>query len=107
RTLAEAMDTRSRQPARLAALYPEFRTRRTRLQEARPSLVFAVLGQARADGTLTPEEESEALASLLKYWALRGTVNASEVCASSARTRAPTVLTPHAPPLSQRATVLH
>jgi hypothetical protein len=106
-TLPDAMDTRARQPARLTALYPEFRTRRARLQQARPSLVFAVLGQARADGTLTPAEESEALASLLKYWALRGTVNASEICASIARTRAPAVRPPHVPLLPQRFTVFN
>ncbi|WP_375754506.1 hypothetical protein [Corallococcus exercitus] len=107
RTLPEALDIRSRQPARLTALYPEFRTRRARLQSARPSLVFAVLGQARADGTLTPEEEGEALASLLKYWALRSTVDASEICASVARTRAPAVLSARPPLLPQRSTLLN
>ena len=29
------------------------------LREARPSLVFAVLGQAKADGRLSPEAEAD------------------------------------------------
>jgi len=88
RTLPEALDVQQRQPARLAALYQAYRAKRERIRGARPSLVFAVLGQARADGTISPEEESEALADLLQYWALRSTVDASEVCASVFKTRA-------------------
>ena len=38
------------------------------------SLVFAVIGQAKADGQITPEEESGLLASLLTHWALRRTL---------------------------------
>lgn len=89
RTLAEVMDTRSRQPARLAALLEAYRARRLPIRGAPPALVFAVVGQGRSSGALTPEEESEALADLLRYWALRGTVDASEVCASLRRTPRP------------------
>ncbi len=88
RTLAEVMETGERQPERLAALYRAWRSRRKRVRDARPSLVFAGIGQARADGAITPEEESRALAELLKYWALRSTVDASEVCAAVSRSRA-------------------
>ncbi|WP_437672192.1 hypothetical protein [Sorangium sp. So ce131] len=87
RSLAEALAARERQPAQLKALYGELRAHRARLRKARPSLVFAVLGQARADGRITPEEESEALDELLKYWALRSTLDTSEICASLARAR--------------------
>jgi hypothetical protein len=44
-----------------------------------------VLGQARLDGRLTPELESELLARLLKHWAWRATVNVTEVCAVARR----------------------
>lgn len=87
RTLVEVMKTQERQPDRLAELYREWRARRSRIRESPPSLVFAVIGQARADGAITPEEESKALAELLKYWALRSTLDASETCASLSKSR--------------------
>jgi hypothetical protein len=52
-----------------------------------PSLVFAAIGQARADGTITPEEESDTLAYLLTYWALRSTLDIAEVCATHSKPR--------------------
>ena len=48
-----------------------------------PSLVFAVIGQARSDGQISPEDESTLLCKLLTFWALRATVNMSEICAAS------------------------
>ena len=51
------------------------------MYRARPSLVFAVLGQARADGRLSPENESELLGKLLTHWALRSTLDVSAACA--------------------------
>ena len=55
-----------------------------------PSLVFAVMGQARSDGKISPEDESLLLCKLLTFWALRATLNMSEICAASpvARSRA-------------------
>lgn len=87
-SLAEVLKTQERQPARLGALYRTWRERRSGIREASPSLVFAVIGQARADGVISPEEESQVLAELLKYWALRGTLDASETCASRSKSRA-------------------
>ena len=40
-----------------------------------------MIGQARADGNISPEDESTLLSKLLTYWALRATVNTSELCA--------------------------
>ncbi len=85
RTLAEVMDTPSRQPARLASLLHAYRARQRSIRAAAPSLAFAVVGQGRASGALAPEEEGEALADLLRYWAVRGTVDTSEVCAVARR----------------------
>jgi hypothetical protein len=84
-SLAEAMPVASRQPARLAELYATWRSDAARLREARPSLVFAVLGQARADGTITPEQESGALATLLTDWALRTALDTSANCTAPPR----------------------
>jgi hypothetical protein len=33
------------------------------------------------DGVLTPEEESKVLAELLRYWALKITLDTSSICA--------------------------
>jgi hypothetical protein len=42
--------------------------------DAPPSLVFAVVGQARSEGRITPEEEAKTLEQLLSYWAVRETL---------------------------------
>jgi hypothetical protein len=55
------------------------------MYRAPPSLVLAVLGQARAVGQLSPEDESALVAKLLTYWAMRSTLDLSAVCASLPR----------------------
>jgi hypothetical protein len=77
RSLIEALSVNERHPARLAAYYRTWRTSPGLIRAATPSLVFAVIGQARADGEMSPEEESRILANLLTSWALRSTVEAS------------------------------
>ena len=58
-SLIEALDIRERQPARLVALYRNRPTAPWRMYRTAPSLVFAALGQARADGRLNAEDESQ------------------------------------------------
>lgn len=83
RSLMEVMDTDQRQPARLAALYRQWGSNPPDMYRAPPVLVFAVIGQARADGGISPEEETALLSKLLTYWALRATVNTTELCAAA------------------------
>jgi hypothetical protein len=71
RSLREVLDVAARQPAQLSALFEAWRAVPSRMYRAAPSLVFAVLGQARANGQVTPEEESHLFAKLLTHWALR------------------------------------
>lgn len=78
KSLKEALPVATRQPARLQTYYQTWRRRPTELRRQPPSLVFAVIGQAKADGKMTPEEESRALIDLLNYWALRDTFNPPE-----------------------------
>ena len=85
RSLAEALFDPQRRPARLAALYQAWRVRPVELGRAAPTLAFAVLGQARLDGRLSPELESDLLARLLGHWAWRSTVDVVEVCAGARR----------------------
>ena len=60
-----------RQPERLRALYGAWRRDKSLTRKAAPTLIFAVLGQAKQDNRLTPEQESDTVAELLRYWALR------------------------------------
>jgi hypothetical protein len=83
RSLMEVMDVAPRQPARLAALYRHWGANTSEMYRSSPILVFAVIGQARADGGISPEDESALLSKLLTYWALRATVNMSELCAAA------------------------
>jgi hypothetical protein len=73
-SLAEVMDTDARQPARLIDAYGAWRASPARMRDTPPSFAFAIIGQARADGRLGPEEESHTLVELLHYWALRSTL---------------------------------
>ena len=88
RTLGEVMNTGERQPARLAALYQRWLEDPAQMYQAAPALVFAAIGQARIDGLINPETESALLAKLLTHWALRATVNMSELCAGVPARRA-------------------
>ena len=83
RSLMEVLETGERQPARLAALYRAWMANPSKMYLARPSLTFAVLGQARAQGELDADVESALFAKLLTYWALRATINMSEICATA------------------------
>ncbi|HZY55413.1 MAG TPA: hypothetical protein VFE73_19305 [Reyranella sp.] len=82
RTLVDALGVSARQPAQLAELFRAWNESPAQMYRAAPSLVFAVLGQASADGQLTPEDESALLAKLLTHWALRSTLDASAECAA-------------------------
>jgi hypothetical protein len=76
-SLLEAMAGDERQPVRLVAHYRSWRTSPRRMLAISPALAFAVIGQARADGQMSPEEESRILANLLTYWALHSTLETS------------------------------
>ncbi len=54
------------------------------LAGARPALAFAVVGQARAAGLISPERESRVLGELLTGWAVRGSLDTSLLCAGAA-----------------------
>jgi hypothetical protein len=88
-SLGDAMRPHDLRPERLRALWRSSGGSFQRLRSAAPSLAFAVLGQARADGTLSPERESRLLGDLLKFWALRDTLETTDFAATRTRARAP------------------
>ena len=49
----------------------------------KPSVAFAVVGQARANGELSPEGEAATVSRLLRHWALADTLRAAESCAAA------------------------
>jgi hypothetical protein len=51
---------------------------------APPTLAFAVLGQARASGRLSPERESRILRRLIRSWAVRSSLETAAATTSSA-----------------------
>ncbi|CRK59235.1 hypothetical protein [Alloactinosynnema sp. L-07] len=51
------------------------------LRDAPPALVFAAVGQARADGVISPEQESHLLGAQLTRWAVRSSLDTSVLCA--------------------------
>ena len=94
RSVPEVLDVAERQPAQLTALFQSWSRYPAQLYDARASLVFAVIGQARSDGLLTPEDESVLLAKALNHWALRSTLDTAFACASTppARRRSQTAM---------------
>jgi hypothetical protein len=87
RSLVEVMQVRQRQPATLSRLFHLWSRAPALMYRAPPTLVFAVLGQARANGGLMPEEESALLSRLLMHWALRSTIDTAVICSDAARHR--------------------
>lgn len=74
KALSEVMETELRQPARLSSYWRSWRGAPAQLAKVSPSLAFAVIGQAKFDGQITPEDEGRLLASLLTHWALQSTL---------------------------------
>ena len=70
-SLKEVLEINLRRPSTLAGLFSQWRASPMSMRRAPPSLVFAAIGQARADGVISPESESKTLSGLLRYWALQ------------------------------------
>jgi hypothetical protein len=59
-----------RHPRQLRAYYRQWDNDPEIMKKQRPSLVFAVIGQARADNVITPFTENRVLTNMLRHWAL-------------------------------------
>jgi len=90
-SLKEALQTDERHPEHLSSLFQAWRASPVRMYEAAPTMVFAVIGQARSDGSLSPEAEGRIFSRMLNYWALRDTLDTAVNCAK------PTLIRPAAP----------
>jgi hypothetical protein len=81
RSLIEALDIDELRPERLRGLLSRWRTAPQEMYQARPIVAFAAIGQGRADGKITPEEESTVIGKLLTHWAVWSTLQAAASCA--------------------------
>jgi hypothetical protein len=75
--LRRVFPVEERQPFRLRRLFERWRRDPSGAQAAAPTLVMAVLGQARFDRRLSPENETEFISRMLSYWAAQRFVGAS------------------------------
>lgn len=85
RSLVEIMQVHRRQPLQLQRIFHAWNRDPREMYRAQPSLVFSVIGQARANGRITPEEEGTLLARLLGHWALRSTIDTTVLCGDIAQ----------------------
>ncbi|MGH9882204.1 MAG: hypothetical protein ACRD6N_12270, partial [Pyrinomonadaceae bacterium] len=83
-SLQDVLETDERQPALLAVLFQSWRASPQEMYQASPTMVFAVIGQARAEGWVTPELEGRIFSRMLNYWALRDTLDTAVNCAKPA-----------------------
>lgn len=79
--LGDALRMPDRRRTVLLARFASWRATPARFAHAPPALAFAVVGQARAEGLLSPEQESRLLGELLTGWAIRGSLDTSLLCA--------------------------
>jgi hypothetical protein len=80
-SLEQAFPTADRTPARLRALWQAQQASGDALARVPPSVAFAAVGQAKSDQRIDATTEVQLFRRLLRYWALRSTVDAREVCA--------------------------
>ena len=67
--LFELFPLQERQPANLQTLYQAWKTKKLSLYTIPPSLVFAIMGQAKSDLVIDAVRENDILTRLLRYWA--------------------------------------
>ncbi len=84
KSLREVLQAEERQPSRLREMFRLWQRSKPAMYATRPSMAFAVIGQARADDAISPEQESAAVSRLLTHWALRSSLDASAICAGQA-----------------------
>jgi hypothetical protein len=96
RTLGDVLPSPDRMRQALLRRFWSWQANPDRMATAPPMLAFAVLGQARADGLLSPERESAILRRLISTWAVDSTL---ETAGATTRMFAgqPAIPAPHQP----------
>lgn len=74
KSLPQVLAVQERTPQRLRERWQAWRSDPSLLHAAKPTLAFAVIGQARADGTISPQMESQLLGQMLTRWAVEDAI---------------------------------
>ena len=83
RALGEVLRNPDLQREGLLRRFADWEAHPGRMVTAPPTLAFAVLGQARASGRLTPERESRLLRRLIASWAVRSSLETARATTRS------------------------
>jgi hypothetical protein len=83
RSLGEVLRNPDLQREGLLRRFADWEAHPGRMVTAPPTLAFAVLGQARASGRLTPERESRLLRRLIASWAVRSSLETARATTRS------------------------
>ena len=87
-SLGDVMHTSGRTPAALTALWRSWERRPQDARRAPPTILFATIGQARANGEITPERESELVRQHLAHWAVNDALRTTATHVGSGTARA-------------------
>jgi hypothetical protein len=87
-SLREVMRASERTPAALTALWRSWERRPQDARRATPTILFATIGQARANGEITPERESELVRQHLAHWAVKDALRTTSTRVGSGTVRA-------------------
>jgi hypothetical protein len=87
-SLARAVRSPDRAARSLRALHQQWQADPATGRDAPPALALAVLGQARWDGLITPEQEGRQVGQLLTDWAVRSTYEAAQAAVDTQLTDA-------------------
>ena len=82
-SLAEVLRNPELEREALLRRFERWRARPSRMSDAPPTVAFAVLGQARASGRLTPERESRLLKRLIASWAVNSSLETARATTRS------------------------
>lgn len=77
-SLKEVVGSSQYRPEELSEEFDSWDTTPRRMFKQEPTRVFAVIGQARADGKVSPEDESKILSRLLAHWAMKKSLQPEE-----------------------------
>jgi hypothetical protein len=69
-SISEIVPVGERSPDQLRNYFRQWQNNQQLMSKQPPSLVFAVVGQARADNSITPFAENRLLSRMLRHWAL-------------------------------------
>src|SRR5262249_52878021 len=83
-TLGQCLRRLDRSPPRLSMVWDRIRHAPDDWHRLPPTLALAAISQARADGRLSPEQESRAIQRLLADWAVRSSLDATAAASVTA-----------------------